>query len=719
MNTTERIPLELLQSLKNISYTKFKELTPRCKSEKERKEYYKSVQNYIQTSIRSKGISIKNYYFVEGTMFGRKYCGNSIQGIASDIRGFLFRDSTTDLDIENCHPKLLEYICKKNKLECPSLTYYNQNRKTILDRIPNGKEIFLKSVNSDKLNKSCKDELFRAFDKEMKFIQKKLYTMKEYQFIVTTIPKDRSYNCLGSNINRILCFYENEVLEKIVKVLTQHNIEVAALMFDGCMIYGNHYSNMELIAEMEEMLSDYGLKLKYKEHSTLLQLDDFKEEDIVDDMTEIGMADLVIQEHPYWKYCQNKLYCFDNDTGMWVDDSVSHFKVISAILRKKCDSCIITSKRISSVIHHISSMSIDSEWITKNCDSGLGKLLFTNGYYDGEFHTDFNPDILFFSRIPHPYVEMDADYLDDIQKRFFYNPLGKETGEYYMELLSRGLFGDKMKQIAFCLGKSNTGKSTITKAFQASAGEYTGIFNAECFTHKQTSQDEAQLLRWAFLSRFKRNLFSNELNVNTKLNGNMIKKIASGGDTLIGRVHGGLETSFVPHYFCSCFANDISEISPYDDAVKNRLSIISYDKIFVDNPTEPNHLQKDYQIEKEIQTIKFQQSFIRLMIRSYSNFKQNGEMKKPEKVLYAMKEWIAQDSDIMATFTNDFEFVENEFTPSSVIKEWIKTRGLGMSDVKIAKEIKEYASMKGYVIDNKVKKVDGKGCMVWFGIKEL
>ena len=109
---------------------------------------------------------------------------------------------------------MLEHICNKHNIECPQLSYYNQNRKRILDRIPNGKDLFLKSVNSDKKNTTCKDDFFKAFDKEMKVIQQVLYALPCYEYIVQTIPKDRTYNCLGSNINRILCLYENEVLQK-------------------------------------------------------------------------------------------------------------------------------------------------------------------------------------------------------------------------------------------------------------------------------------------------------------------------------------------------------------------------------------------------------------------------------------------------------------------------------------------------------------------------
>lgn len=443
--------------------------------------------------------------------------------------------------------------------------------------------------------------------------------------------------------------------------------------------------------------------------------------DLQKDMTEMEMASSVMLSHPHWKFCGNRLYAFDNETGMWTDNSTVHFKLVTDSLKSKVVSKIITCNRVKSVVVHISSMCIDNEWLDEKSESSLGKLLFTNGYYDSStntFHTEFNPAIVFMMRINHQYINQSQDYINDIKRRFFYNPLTEEVGDYYMELLARGLMGDKMKKIAFCLGKSDTGKSTITKAFQASVGLYCGTFNAECFTLKATSQDEAQILRWAFLARYKRLMFSNEMNLLAKLNGNMIKKIASGGDTLVGRTHGGNETNFIPHYFCSAFANDISEISPYDDAVRNRLCIISYDKVFVDDPTEPHHLQKDPNIEHEISTDEFQMCFIQLMIQSYVNFKKNGEMPKPEKVMYAMKEWIAQDADVMNTFLNDFEFGDG-FLPSNEIKEWLKENNLMMSEVKIAREIKQYAERKGFEIENKYKKIDGKSVKCWFGIKRL
>ena len=61
----------------------------------------------------------------------------------------------------------------------------------------------------------------------------------------------------------------------------------------------------------------------------------------------------------------------------------------------------------------------------------------------------------------------------------------------------------------------------------------------------------------------------------------MIKKFSSGGDPLVGRVHGGLECEFTSHFLAIVSANDLPPIKPYDDAVDNRLRVICNPKEFV------------------------------------------------------------------------------------------------------------------------------------------
>lgn len=337
----------------------------------------------------------------------------------------------------------------------------------------------------------------------------------------------------------------------------------------------------------------------------------------------------------------------------------------------------------------ITTLTIEENWLSDNANSSLGKLLFNNGYYDGTqgecgvFHKEFTPDIVFMNKI---YIdlpeEIDEDYKQDILNRFFYNPLGKDVSDYYIQNMARSIMGHVMKRLFLCLGEGNTGKSTLTKAFIHAFGEYVGTFNAECFNHKETSQDEAQILRWALLLRFKRIIFSNELSTKGKLNGNMMKKVSSGGDGMVGRTHCKEETTFTPHFIANIFANDINEISPYDKPLQDRLRVIPYTKVYVDENPNEDQLLKDPNIENEMTTLKFKQTFIRIITESFINYRLNGDIKEPQAVLLALNEWVSQEADIIKTFEETFTITDNttDYIKSSDIKEWIKEHQLDISD---------------------------------------
>ena len=58
----------------------------------------------------------------------------------------------------------------------------------------------------------------------------------------------------------------------------------------------------------------------------------------------------------------------------------------------------------------------------------------------------------------------DTEYIESVKKRFFYNQLGEDVGNYLMLNIARGLAGNRMKKIFFNLGETNAGKSTIVNA---------------------------------------------------------------------------------------------------------------------------------------------------------------------------------------------------------------------------------------------------------------
>ena len=111
------------------------------------------------------------------------------------------------------------------------------------------KTLFLQSVNDCARKTGVSNSFFKSFDKEMKDLQKIVTVIPEYTEIVQSVPKSKTYNQIGSAINRIFCMYENQVLQECISELNEKGIELAVLMFDGLMVYGDHYSNTEFLTE--------------------------------------------------------------------------------------------------------------------------------------------------------------------------------------------------------------------------------------------------------------------------------------------------------------------------------------------------------------------------------------------------------------------------------------------------------------------------------------
>ena len=708
MNFTERIPLNRFEELSALSYETYKSMGS-FKTDKECQTSFQYFKNYVKMMRKTNGEMVHIYKHVDENK-GRLFSGTSIQGKPKYIRGYLLHGITTDIDMVNAHPSILLYLCKKHDVPHANLKNYVENRTAILGKGMATKQDYLKAVNTEKKNTKIEDAVFREFDKEMKTIQKNL--LPHYPHIKTT----KTYNENGSIINHILCHYENKILQELVETISKKNIEICALMFDGLMIYGDYYNDQDLLTELEATIQKYGVRLSYKEHNQDLIVDG--EPDPIQ-LSENEMAVKVLELFPHWKYCTD-LYVFDTKSGLWTKDTAIQLNIIHTLLAPITGSGELTARKMSAVCIHIQGLTYDVDWLNKKANSSLGYVCFNNGYVDkfGKLHP-FDPSIVFMNKINRDYVKGDSSYCKSILERFFTVPLGEDIGRCYLQRLSMALFGETMKNIYFCLGETDTGKSTIVKALTKSCADLVGTFNAESLSVKDSSQDEAQQMRWAFLLRYKRIIFSNELSMTAKLNGNMLKKISSGGDDLVGRTHCANETKFRPHFIAFIFANDICEIKPYDTAVDNRLRVVPYTKKYTENPDE-TELQKDDNLEKEMETEEFQQAFISLLINTYVEYFAYGKMEDPDGMKNAKKSWVIQEPNSLNKFLEDFEITNNtdHYVTCSDIRNWNDENKTGISDTKMGRDLTAY-SLK-HKMENvicKVKKINGKSTRIWSGIR--
>lgn len=283
MELVERLPMERIKHLNAMKFTEFKAYAKAsCKNDDERQKQFDMLKSFCQTNIKCRGEVKRIYSYTQSTPLevgGRLYCGNSLQSMPKKIRGFLLDGIATDIDMKNCHPVILRYICKINKIHCPELEYYCNHRDEILDAGDREKlkTMYLCAVNTDEVNKKTKDANFKKFDKECKEIQKKLTSLECYKHIVDTTPTSRTWNWLGSAINRILCVYENKILQEVINFLNRQEIEICALAFDGLLMYGNYYDNQDLIVDLttyiESKFPGLNMQFDYKEHSDEITMD--------------------------------------------------------------------------------------------------------------------------------------------------------------------------------------------------------------------------------------------------------------------------------------------------------------------------------------------------------------------------------------------------------------------------------------------------------------
>ena len=287
MELVEHIQLKPAYWLSKLTYNEFISTCldeTKKRSVEERKNSYSNLLQFCQTVIKNKGQTTRVYSYATGN-FGRLFSGGSLQGLPSAVRGlFMCNGVGTDIDMCNAHPVILKYICKLHDITCPHLDFYINNRDKCLSKFASreiGKTMYLTSLNKDSLNRN-KDlpNEFKNFDIEIKQIQKKIITIHKYKDIISSVPESKTFNKIGSAVNRILCYYENIILHHAIHIIKLKHIEIVALMFDGLMIYGDYYEDHTLLTDIsthvEKQMDGLNMEWCYKEHSNKLQIpDDF------------------------------------------------------------------------------------------------------------------------------------------------------------------------------------------------------------------------------------------------------------------------------------------------------------------------------------------------------------------------------------------------------------------------------------------------------------
>jgi hypothetical protein len=339
----EQIPLERLQYAYSISRTKYSEygVFDGETTEKDKVKWMKVIKNYLTKMILSKGFYSYNYYpsliSVEGEC-GRLFGKGSIQNIHHKIRALLTRGYTTDIDMKNAHCVIAYYLAQKYDIPCEYLSKYIHNRDEILSKY--GKEyktIILQHLNKDSTRIPSKYPVeIRKIIEEFKPIREKIIQHPDFQHIKRNSDDEDEWNLKGSQFNRVLCFYEAKILRIISSVILSKNIKIMSYMFDGLLVYGNHYSDLELLKTIEDTIEteipDMNMKLAFKQHDNTIPMDDTFEVIPVDKFfePEVNTFENVCAEFEKNKFKVINKACFvtyDEDTNELYYKKEKDFKV--------------------------------------------------------------------------------------------------------------------------------------------------------------------------------------------------------------------------------------------------------------------------------------------------------------------------------------------------------------------------------------------------------
>lgn len=726
------------------------------------------LKQYYYKRSADGSINIKYAYSKVLKDKGRLYAkgGIGLQSFKKEIRHNLARDFYHDVDMENAHPRFILQYCEKNGIECERLRDYVENREERLTKIMEFHEITrdqaktlmlrlcylgnykIPSKNHDNefddisgIEPENKLKKLIKFQEELRKIAKIICGIESdvYEIIKSEETKINKVSaCLSITAQMI----EDKCLGKMSEFFSSENIKVGVLCFDGLMIEKCEKinSNLEKILKKCEKYvlekTGYAIKLAVKPMDKKLSFELPQFAFYVNSDRDCQEKLFKIVGKDKFQYCKGQLYVFNEDTGMYdtaIETLFSYLnknnKFFNVIIRidkdgkEKCDNYGDSAPLQHRVVQFVKTAAKDDEWLDKTQNTSLGYLLFKNGIYNmkkGEFTAGFDPKIVFHYRVPWDYTPRDKKEVKKAMKISF-DALFEEPRAMII-MFARALAGDiKMKKFVMCPGRSNAGKSKLINMLTRAFGGYIGHFNAEslaCVSGNDT-RDEAAKMRWALLSRFCRILLSSEVKMDRPLDGNALKKHASGGDRLTARTHGKEEESFIPHYTMFFLLNDIPKISPMDQAVDNRAQYIEFPYVFYDPnkyPENPKKYEKqgDLDIEEKIESDVFIRGFIHIILDGYKDFLENG---MPEFDKELKEKWTAdnkQNIEIKEVIYETFDITgqKNDTVKISDIKKF-KERN---------KDIFQTISTQRFneILEGELKLSvgkDKKGDRCWNGIK--
>ena len=227
------------------------------------------LRKYAQQAILENSISYNKVVYKQNNGKGRFYAigSLSLQSLCREIRHTISKEFYKDIDMVNCHPVLLEWLCKQNNFKCKYLSMYIANRDKYINSDPSKKTLFLIMTNEgSKINEERLTKFEASYWTEMKKLHKLFSELKPSEFAAHKKKRieidKKDYNHQASFMNTLLCDLENKILMCIWKFY--NNNKNVVLCFDGIMIRIRTDGNYQIEECQQFVEKEIGIKITLK-----------------------------------------------------------------------------------------------------------------------------------------------------------------------------------------------------------------------------------------------------------------------------------------------------------------------------------------------------------------------------------------------------------------------------------------------------------------------
>lgn len=602
--------------------------------------YYIDRLEHHKKYVKKDTVSVKYFHKLKGSngeAYGRLYSENGFQTMDSNMRHHFARDFYVGLDLNNCHPNLLNCLFKHYNIDCPEMDRYCKSRQEVIEDYGIGKSfvnmicnyaVYPESMIKKKFDVKCNEYFKKIHDCVYESLVPILKSNEPhmYEAVVKSKKaknevqgKDTHESLEGAFIATYLMTLENNIIMSIKQFFDLNNYSVDAIVHDEILVRKDKDLE-QVVNSLKNVIknTEYrGLKMDFDQSFKIVKFQEFelfknakirkgldnendsKEREAKDDYEFEFVSKMFETFNNRIKFYNETLYLKDFDYK-WYSSSNTNNILIRWMyeVSDKFSIVLLTSKMetIKKVfIARASAEFVDNDLKRKFSLSTKNMICFNNGYLDMITKNfvewkDADDSIYTDVMIDYNYETGKESVKQEIYERILF-PIFDDNVELMKEYLmycARALAMSKDKFWMTASGERDSGKGVLTELFKQAFSVYVFDFYSSSLMLRKNLEGEIRNT-WAEPFVKYRLGFCNETMDTTEdgskkaiLDGTKIKKLASGGDEINIKLMKENQKSEAIKASFIMFQNSLPACSPAD-ALQNMLTF-NFPCYFSDKP---------------------------------------------------------------------------------------------------------------------------------------